>query len=109
MIEYEVVWDGAHRGQNEDLLIGLWPYTPAAPASSLPEIPWREETRHRDAAVIAAEVAAVFACIRRQPCSRFQLRKATGFSEQSVAVALNKLKKEGRIEQALYGTWRAKA
>lgn len=107
--EFEIVWNGVHGNADKDLLLGLCPsYTVPASTSSLPTPLLKEEKYHRPKAVIDAELEAVLTCLQRESCTRWQLRQITGFSEQSVAIALNRLKKEQRIRQVSYGYWRAK-
>lgn len=80
----------------------------AEPMEPRPARPRHRPAReHRDEQVMAAERAAVLACFQQRPCSRGEIRYVTGMSDEHLAVAMNRLQREGLIVRNEYGLWRA--
>jgi len=101
-VEYEVTFDGCHHGHDDDLLAcERIPVKLEAPP--IQQSRW-SITHGREP---GATLLAVLACCRERPCTRHDLKAATGFSDYAIGSVIRKLLHDEQIQ--VVGSTRSRA
>ena len=101
-VEYDVLFDGSHEGHDYDLLC-CDPVPVKLAAPPIPRSHWSITHGRED----GATRAAILACCTKSPCTRHDLKVATGFSEYAIGAAIRKLQHDEQIH--VVGSTRSRA
>jgi len=101
-VEYELFFGGTHYGADQDLLC-CDPILEKRDAPPIPRSHWSITHGRED----GATRAAILACCQAHPCTRHDLKVATGFSEYAIGAAIRKLQHDEQIH--VVGSMRSRA
>lgn len=92
-----IVWDGAHRGQNEDLLCCA--SLVRVPVEDLTPPPFSRVHRRFSEAQVHARAcrAAILACLAQRQMTAASLQAVTGFSNADIVAGILYLRKYAKV------------